>query len=146
MVLGEALCAVAVTAVRDVVRLPSLPAPPRSESMLQGAIRLRGQIIPVIDLRTGVRARPSEAAKRSCVVVLQMEAPPKGPGLVGLVVDSVREMSEREMGCIPHVSELMTGPVVESLMARGSIEGVLQRLRNEARERANGGMPAPGPM
>lgn len=138
MVLGEALCAVPVKVVREVVRLPSLPTPRQGVSVLRGVIRLRGQIVPVVDLRAGGTGLANESAKRSCVVVLQMEAPPAGLGLVGLVVDSVREIGEHEEGHIPQVSELMAGPVVEALKLRGSVEGVLQRLRDEARERGMG--------
>jgi purine-binding chemotaxis protein CheW len=73
--------------VREVIRMRQVTWLPKAPSCLKGIINLRGEVIPIVDLRTrfGLRAVESGAATR--VIVVEVEGRP-----VGIVVDSASQV------------------------------------------------------
>jgi purine-binding chemotaxis protein CheW len=65
---------------------------PRTPDFVKGVINLRGKVIPVIDLRLkfGIESIPYD--ERTCIVVVQVRGP-QGVTAIGVVVDSVNEVS-----------------------------------------------------
>jgi purine-binding chemotaxis protein CheW len=73
--------------VREIIRpLPITPVP-RSPSFVEGVVRIRGEVIPVLDVRKrlGVEARPQTAKTRFLLVNVAGRR-------IGLVVDEVCEV------------------------------------------------------
>jgi chemotaxis signal transduction protein/ABC-type nitrate/sulfonate/bicarbonate transport system substrate-binding protein len=70
--------------------LPITPVP-RVPEFFKGVINLRGKVIPVIDLRLRLGLQAAEYTDRTCIIVVETQAP---DGLVktGIVVDSVTEV------------------------------------------------------
>ncbi|KIX10737.1 chemotaxis protein CheW [Dethiosulfatarculus sandiegensis] len=70
--------------------LPITPVP-RVPEFFKGVINLRGKVIPVIDLRLRLGIEETEYTDRTCIIVVETQAP---DGLVksGIVVDSVNEV------------------------------------------------------
>ena len=76
-----------ISAVREIVRIPQITAVPNAPDYIEGVINLRGQIIPVVDLRKRFRAGLTEYNKRNRIVVVELE-----DRSIGLIVSSASEV------------------------------------------------------
>ncbi len=73
--------------VREIIRYTRLTQVPQSPEFVEGVLNLRGQVIPVIDLRRRFALNESEHGNSTRIVVVEM-----GHQIVGLIVDSVSEV------------------------------------------------------
>ena len=97
--LGEEEFAVDIAQVQEIIRLQSVTAVPQAPPYVTGVVNLRGNVLPVIDLRArlGMELRAYDDATRVVVVRLN-------DALTGLIVDSVCEVmtvSERDISPTP---------------------------------------------
>jgi purine-binding chemotaxis protein CheW len=76
-----------IAAVREIVRIPQITAVPNAPDYIEGVINLRGQIIPVVDLRKRFRVGATESNKRNRIVVVEWE-----DRSIGLIVSSASEV------------------------------------------------------
>jgi len=76
-----------ISAVREIVRVPQITAVPNAPDYIEGVINLRGQIIPVMDLRKRFRAESTGFSKKSRIVVVELEE-----RFIGLIVSSASEV------------------------------------------------------
>ncbi len=74
--------------VTEIVGIQKIAAVPDMPDFIKGVINLRGQVIPVMDIRTRFRMPPKEYNERTCVIVVNYDENP-----IGLVVDSVNEVT-----------------------------------------------------
>jgi len=114
--------AVRVEAVREVIKVPPwITRVPRSPRHVMGIFNLRGQIVPVLDIRQDPRGRPVETGQ---IVVL------KNPGQdVGLYVDKVQGLPEIRMADVQK-PQALTGPLTDDM-----ILGQLEILDEETGKR-----------
>ncbi|MFM7002183.1 MAG: chemotaxis protein CheW [Limnohabitans sp.] len=92
-VLDKEHYSVPVLKVREIMRLCPVTAVPRMPAFIQGVINLRGKIVPVIDLRERFGLPRALELERACVVVVQFYTSDGSQQLMGMVVDSVKEVS-----------------------------------------------------
>jgi purine-binding chemotaxis protein CheW len=78
---------VPVQQVREIIRVPPITRVPNGPEFLEGVLNLRGQVIPVLDLRKHLGFATAERTRRSRVVVAEL-----GPHTVGMVVDGVSQV------------------------------------------------------
>jgi len=76
-----------VQRVREIIRVPPITRVPNGPAFLEGVINLRGQVIPVLDLRKHLGVATTEHTRRSRVVVGEL-----GEYTVGMVVDAVSQV------------------------------------------------------
>lgn len=82
--------------IRDVREIRGwTPATPIAQSAdyIQGVINLRGQVVPVVDLRRRLGLGHTEPSSRHVIVVLQHE-----DNVAGMLVDGVQETFQVESG------------------------------------------------
>ena len=91
--LDAALFAVNVTRVLEILEIKPIVKVPLSPSFMRGVINLRGNILPVIDARNKFGMTDTPFTIHSCIVVMGIGTG-KDPLLVGVLVDSVREVIE----------------------------------------------------
>ena len=91
--LDAALFAVNVTKVLEILEIKPLVKVPLSPSFMRGVINLRGNILPVIDARNKFGMADTPFTIDSCIIVIGIGGG-KDPLLVGVLVDSVREVIE----------------------------------------------------
>ena len=91
---GEAY-GVEVPRVQEIVRVPPITVVPNGPPFLEGVINLRGQVIPVVDLRTHLGLAATTLTRRSRVVVAEL-----GAHRVGLIVDGVTRVVVLAAGAI----------------------------------------------
>ena len=73
--------------VNDINRIQDITEVPHQQSYLMGIINLRGQIIPVIDIRKRFDKEVILYDDRTCIIVINYEG-----DNVGLIVDRVEEV------------------------------------------------------
>jgi purine-binding chemotaxis protein CheW len=85
--IGRETFGLPISAVREIVRVPEITAVPNAPEYIEGVVNLRGQIIPVIDLRKRFGAKVVVPHKKNRIVVVECET-----RLVGLIVSSASEV------------------------------------------------------
>ncbi len=73
--------------VREIIRMVDVTPVPHSPNFGEGVINLRGQILPVIDLRKRFGLDSSKADEDTRIVVVEINK-----NLIGLIVDGVNEV------------------------------------------------------
>ena len=76
-----------INAVQGIIRMQTITKVPRTPEFVEGVINLRGEVIPVVDLRKRFGLTATEETKDSRIVVVYI-----GGQQVGMVVDAVTEV------------------------------------------------------
>lgn len=75
--------------VTEIINGHSITHLPLVPSFIKGIINLRGQILPVVDIRVCMDKPEAEYTNKTCIVVLNVDNIP-----LGIVVDSVRQVMD----------------------------------------------------
>jgi len=73
--------------VREIIRMQEVTRVPRAPDSVEGVINLRGQIVPIIDLRRRLGMSSKENDRDTRIVIVELDGE-----LAGFVVDSVTEV------------------------------------------------------
>jgi purine-binding chemotaxis protein CheW len=91
--LGTETFAMDIRSIKEVIQYEELTEVPLMPSFMRGVINLRGSVVPVIDLSTRFGRTATEVAKRTCIVILELEQA-KDLIVLGVMVDHVSEVLE----------------------------------------------------
>lgn len=78
---------VEIANVKEIITMCTITKVPHTESYLKGIINLRGEIIPVIDVRERFLKTPKEYDGLTCIIVIEYK-----DYSMGLIVDKVEEV------------------------------------------------------
>ncbi|BAT71626.1 purine-binding chemotaxis protein CheW [Thermosulfidibacter takaii ABI70S6] len=114
-IIGSEEFAVNILDVKEIIEVPDITRVPNAPSHVLGVINLRGQIVPVIDLRIkfNLPYPPSEDDEERKIVVIEAD-----DKVVGLMVDAVTHVLR-----IP-VSQIETAHGVVSGFEADYVEGI----------------------
>lgn len=73
--------------IKEIITVCDITRVPHTPSYLKGVINLRGEIIPVIDVREKFHKEIKEYDKHTCIIVIEYE-----DYNLGLIVDRVKEV------------------------------------------------------
>jgi purine-binding chemotaxis protein CheW len=119
--LGEELFGIEVTRAREILDLVPVTKVPQTPDYLLGVINLRGQVVPVVDLRVKLGLSKAEATRDSCIIVMEVQV--DGEVLtVGGLADSVREVLELRDDLIEPAPRLGTKLKTEFIAGMGKVE------------------------
>jgi len=93
--LGDEVFATDVAKVREVLDFTSITKIPRTPEFMSGVINLRGNVVPVVDLRLCFEMSKTEKTVNTCVVVVEMLLDGE-PTVIGALADSVEEVIDLE--------------------------------------------------
>jgi len=93
--LGEEVFATDVAKVREVLDFTTITKIPRTPDFMSGVINLRGNVVPVVDLRLCFEMSKTEKTVNTCVVVVEMMLEGE-PIVIGALADSVEEVIDLE--------------------------------------------------
>ena len=85
--IAECDYALEVRHVVEIVGIQKITEVPDVEDYVKGVINLRGQVIPVIDVRRRFRLEEKPYGDRTCTIIVNIEGT-----VVGLIVDEVAEV------------------------------------------------------
>ncbi|MCP4353528.1 MAG: purine-binding chemotaxis protein CheW [Desulfobacterales bacterium] len=86
--LGGEVYGIEIYYVIEIVGMHRITGVPDMPEFVKGVINLRGQIIPIMDVRARFHMEPLEYNDRTCVIVVQLDE-----NTIGLVVDTVDEVA-----------------------------------------------------
>ena len=82
-----------IRSIREVIQYGGLTEVPLMPAFIRGVINLRGSVVPVIDLSVRFGRALTEIARRTCIVILEVEHAGDMVTL-GVIVDNVSEVLE----------------------------------------------------
>ena len=106
--LGKDEFGMRVRTVKEIVGLQEITAIPQAPPYVLGVVNLRGQVIPVIDLRRKFRMPEARYTERTCIIVVQLSQQGSS-ALTGVVVDGVAEVMNIGSGEIQPAPDLIGG-------------------------------------
>ena len=93
--LGEEVFATDVAKVREVLDFTNITKIPRTPDFMSGVINLRGNVVPVVDLRLCFEMSKTVKTVNTCVVVVEMLLDGEAT-VIGALADSVEEVIDLE--------------------------------------------------
>lgn len=102
--------------VKEVIRVPRITWLPKAPRFVKGIISLRGQVIPIVDLREKFGLPPAEQTGSTRIIVVEMNG-----RSVGVVVDATSQVVR-----VP-TADIEAGPPVMGRTAGEYITGVAKR-------------------
>ncbi len=91
--LGDEMFAVAVAQVREVLELAPITKVPTAPGYMRGVVNVRGNAIPVVDLRVKFGLPPAADTLHTRIIVLELKLDGE-PCVLGGIADSVHEVIE----------------------------------------------------
>ena len=82
---------IALLQIKEIIGMMPITAVPRTPAFVKGVINLRGQVIPVTDLRLKFGMNESGYTDRTCIIVVEVQGE-AATVQVGVVVDAVSEV------------------------------------------------------
>jgi purine-binding chemotaxis protein CheW len=86
--LGGEVLAIGILAIKEIIEYHGITAVPMMPEFIRGVINLRGAVVPVIDLSARFGKTQAVVTKRSCIVIVEVEAEGERKD-VGVIVDAV---------------------------------------------------------
>jgi purine-binding chemotaxis protein CheW len=93
--LGDEVFATDVAKVREVLDFTTITKIPRTPEFMRGVINLRGNVVPVVDLRLCFEMSKTEKTVNTCIVVVEMLVDGES-NIIGALADSVEEVIDLE--------------------------------------------------
>ncbi len=122
-----------ISYIDNIVRMQQITRVPKAQSYFAGVINLRGEIIPVMCLRTKFDLPDKEYTNATRIIILKPESNAK----IGVLVDEVREVVTLEEENIEKAvydeqgSNLIgVGKYNDTLISLLNIQGIIQDLDN----------------
>jgi purine-binding chemotaxis protein CheW len=82
---------IAILKVREIMGYMTITAVPRMPEFVRGIINLRGQVIPVVDLRLRFGMETKEVTEQTCIIMVDIHHSDRSFN-AGLIVDRVQEV------------------------------------------------------
>src|SRR5471030_2545971 len=114
--LGSEEYGVDIAQVQEINRMVTITHVPRAPKFMEGVINLRGQLIPIIDLRTRFGMPRAEHTKHTRIVVTEI-----GAKKVGMVVDSVSEVLRIPVEQVEDAPEMIAQVETEYIQGVGKL-------------------------
>ncbi len=106
--------AVNITQSKQIIKISKITPVPNTAEYIRGVINLRGQIVPVVDLRKRFNIEGSGEKERIITVEVR-------DSLIGLVVDNINEVLWFDEG------ELEPAPEIDGGIKQEYIKGIVKR-------------------
>ncbi len=97
--LDQELYAVDIAKVREVLEFTAVTKVPRTPDFMRGVINLRGNVVPVVDMRLKLGLTQTEKTVDTCVVITEVDVDGEKT-VLGALADSVQEVIELDAGQI----------------------------------------------
>jgi purine-binding chemotaxis protein CheW len=124
--------------VREIIGYMNITAVPQTPDYVKGIINLRGQVIPVIDLRAKFGMNTTDVTEETCIIVVEITQGGRSFN-TGIVVDHVQEVLDiagKDIEDAPHFDSsvntdfiLGMGKVGDSVKILLDIDKVLAGVR-----------------
>ena len=127
--LGEELFGVEVSRAREILSLTPVTKVPQTPEYLLGVINLRGQVVPVVDMRLKLGLPAGADTEDTCIIVVDVQV--DGEVItVGALADAVREVMDIRSDQIEPPPRLGTRLNTEFINGMGKVDEQFMILLN----------------
>ena len=119
--LGEELFGVEVSRTREILSLTPVTKVPQTPDYLIGVINLRGQVVPVVDMRLKLGLTAGQDTEDTCIIVVEVQVDGE-PIIVGALADAVREVLDIRSDQIEPPPRLGTRLNTEFINGMGKVD------------------------
>ena len=123
--IGEEEYGLELLRVKEVIRIREITWLPKAPSFVKGIINLRGDVIPIIDLRDKFGLEAKEATAMTRVIVVEVEG-----RMIGMVVDSASQVVRIPADQIDPPPPMLGGFSQEFITGVGKLDDKLIILLN----------------
>lgn len=114
--LSEQEFGIDILKIREIIKIVPITTMPESPHFVKGIIDLRGNVIPVIDIRLRFGMPEIEPTKKSCIIVIEIDVDGRTVQM-GIIVDSVSEVKNILASDIDQPPEISTSVDTRYIMA-----------------------------
>jgi purine-binding chemotaxis protein CheW len=93
--LGDEIFALDISKVREVLDFTYVTKVPQTPDFMRGVINLRGNVVPVVDMRLKFGLSQTEKTVNTCVIITEIDVDGETT-VVGAMADSVQEVLDLE--------------------------------------------------
>ncbi len=116
--LEEEVFAIDIGKVREVLDYTAVTRVPQTPEFLCGVINLRGNVVPVMDMRQKLGMSATEKRVNTCIIILEILVDEETT-ILGSLADSVREVLDLEPGQIEPAPRIGTRLDVDFIRGMG---------------------------
>jgi purine-binding chemotaxis protein CheW len=115
--LGNESYAIPIQYILEIVGIQKITIVPDMVSYIKGVINLRGQVIPVVDVRLRFGMTGKDYDERTCIMITRI-----GDVSVGLIVDTVEEVRDITpdlIGASPRIATAQSADFIQGIARIG---------------------------
>lgn len=116
--LAEEIFALDISQVREVLDFTTVTKVPRTPPFMRGVINLRGNVVPVVDMRLKFDMSAAEKTVNTCIIIVEISVDGETT-ILGAMADSVQEVLDLEPGQIEPAPRLGTRLNTEFIRGMG---------------------------
>ncbi len=125
--LGHEEFGLEILKVREINGYMEITAVPQTPSHVKGVINLRGQVIPVIDLRMKFGMDAAEVTEETCIIVVEITQGDRR-FQTGIVVDRVKEVLDIAGENIENSPQFGSNVDTDFILGMGKVNGAVKIL------------------
>ena len=92
--LGQEQYGIDIKYVDNIVRMQHITRVPKMPPYLKGVINLRGEVIPIMSIKTKMGLSEDEGTRSTRIIIVKLEQ----AGTLGMIVDEVKEVVTLDVG------------------------------------------------
>jgi purine-binding chemotaxis protein CheW len=119
--LGNEVFGIDVAKVREILDFTTITEIPRTPEFMSGVINLRGNVVPVVDLRLCFQMSKTVRTRNTCIVVVEVLLESEST-VIGALADSVEEVIDLEPDQIKPAPKIGTQISTDFIKGMGTRE------------------------
>jgi purine-binding chemotaxis protein CheW len=129
-VLADEEYGIEILRVREIIGFMDVTPVPQTPDFVKGVINLRGEVIPVIDLRVKFGMPEGEVTEETCIIVaeVKMNGSQQARVQMGIVVDTVQEVLDIPASNISPAPEFGADIKTEYIQGMGKVDDEVKIL------------------
>ena len=113
--------------VREIIKYINVTAIPQTPPYVKGVVNLRGQVIPVVDLRAKFGMETAEVTDETCIIVVEIAQSGRTFN-TGIIVDRVQEVLDIAGQDIEEAPQFDASVNTDFILGMGKIGGKVKIL------------------
>lgn len=121
-VLNDEEYCIEILKIKEIMGMTNITPIPQTPEFIKGVINLRGQIIPIIDLRLKFQMLFKDYSKRTSIIIVELLYE-KEKTLMGIVVDTIKEVvgiPEEKITKIPYINAKIKTEYIRGMTEMGN--------------------------
>lgn len=118
---------IGILKIKEIIGMMPITSVPQTPEFIKGVVNLRGQVIPVMDLRLRFGMPAVDYSERTCIIVVEIDGQ-AGRVLAGVVVDAVSEVLTIKAGDLEAAPSFGTRLETDYILGMAKMNGGIKIL------------------